>query len=113
MANNFSRGVAEFSNQDIFVVSKPGHSSFGAIGEKELGFFFSVGRGRQDGMMACGMETKHDLGARRAFEAHALRADGNAPISAGFQGGAHAPNIRPPGTSGDGSQDGAFFFFGH
>src|SRR5580704_4565600 len=46
------------------------------------------------------------------FEAVSLGADGNTAIGTDFDGGAETPNIRPPRTSGDGAQDGAFFLLG-
>jgi hypothetical protein len=55
-ANKTCKFVAEFSNQDFFVVSKPGQFSFLAISKKELWFFFRVGRSRQDRIMASRME---------------------------------------------------------
>ena len=48
--------------------------------------------------MACGMEAEHDFGAGRLFQAQALGADGYAAIAADLEGGAHAPDIRPPGA---------------
>ena len=62
--------------------------------------------------MASGVEAQNHFGASRIFEAEALGADGNTAIGADFDGGANAPNIRPPGTSGDGAQDGTLFFLG-
>ncbi len=46
------------------------------------------------------------------FKAVALWADGNTAIGADPDGGANAPNIRPPRTPGDGGQDGAVFLLG-
>ena len=62
--------------------------------------------------MAGGMEAQNHFGAPRMFEAVALGADGNTAIGADFDRGANTPNIRPPRTSGDGAQDGTFFFLG-
>ena len=47
-----------------------------------------------------------------SLDAYALRADGDAPVGADFDGGAKAPDERPPGTSGDRSQHGAFLLAG-
>ena len=62
--------------------------------------------------MAAGMEAQNHFGPPRMFEAVALGADGNTAIGADFDRGANTPNIRPPRTSGDGAQDGAFFLLG-
>ena len=48
--------------------------------------------------MAGGMEAEHDFGAGRSFQTQALGADGDAPVGADFDGGAHAPDVRPPGA---------------
>ena len=63
-------------------------------------------------MMAGGMEAQNDFGTAGIFEAEALWADGNTSIGADFDGGANTPNVRPPRTSGDGAQNGAFFLLG-
>ena len=68
------------------------------------------GRRGQHGMMTCGMEAKHVLAARRSFRAQPLGADGHAAIRADLDRGAHAPDIRPPGTAGCGPQGRALFF---
>ena len=82
------------------------------IGEKEGGFCCGIRRGGQHGVMAAGMEAKHDFGAGRFFEAQALRADGDASVRADFDERAHAPDIIPPRTTRGRAQDRAFFFFG-
>jgi len=58
------------------------------------------------------MEAEHDFGARRPFNAKALGTDGNPAVSADLEGGAEAPNIRPPRAARGWAQHGAFFFFG-
>lgn len=58
------------------------------------------------------MEAQNYFGARGAFDTQALSADWNTPIGAGFEGGANAPNIRPPRATGGWAQDGTFFLFG-
>jgi len=62
--------------------------------------------------MARGMEAENDLGARRAFDAEALDADGNTTVGADLQSGANTPNIRPPGAARGWAQDRAFCFHG-
>ena len=68
--------------------------------------------GRQDGVMAAGMEAKDHLSLRRFFDAEALGADGYATVAADLDDGAHAPHVIPPRAAGRRAQDGAFFFFG-
>ena len=68
--------------------------------------------GGQNGVMACGMEAQNGFGARGVFDPEALSADGNAAIGADLDGGAEAPNIRPPGAARGWAQDGSFFLFG-
>ena len=58
------------------------------------------------------MEAKNDEAARRFFNAEALCANRYASIGADFKGGAHAPNIIPPGARESWTQGGAFFLFG-
>jgi len=60
----------------------------------------------------CRMEAQNHFGSSRMFDAEPLRADRNAAIRTNFDGGANAPNIRPPRTSADGAQNGALFFPG-
>jgi hypothetical protein len=81
-----------------------------AIGKEDGGFLFFIRRGGQDRVMAGGMEAQDHFSAARILEAVALGADWNTTIGADFDGGANAPNVRPPRTLGDGAQDGAFFF---
>ena len=83
-----------------------------AISEEERGFLFFIGWGGQDGVMAGGMEAENHFRAPGMFETIALGADGNTAIGADFDRGTNTPNIRPPRTSGDGAQDGPFFFLG-
>lgn len=66
----------------------------------------------QDGVVARGVEAQHDLGLRWFFDPEPLGADGDAAIGADLDLGAHAPDVRPPGTTGRRTQGGAFFFFG-
>ncbi len=73
---------------------------------------FSLWLSGQHGVMARGVETEDDFGAWRPFDAQALGADGHAAIGADPQGGAQAPNIRPPRTSGCRTEHGSFFLFG-
>ena len=65
--------------------------------------------GGQDGVMAGGVEAEEDFGARGMFDADALSADRNAAIGADLDGGAQAPNIRPPRAAWGWAEDGAFF----
>ena len=58
------------------------------------------------------MEAENDFGPRGAFDAEALGANRNPAIGADLEGGAYAPNIRPPGAARGWAQDGAFFFLG-
>jgi hypothetical protein len=58
------------------------------------------------------MQTEHDFGAGRLFEAQPLGADGHATVSAAFDDRAHAPHIGPPRTAWDGAQDGTLCFPG-
>ena len=44
--------------------------------------------------MAGGMEAEDYLGARGAFDAQALGADGHTAVGADLEGGAETPNIR-------------------
>jgi hypothetical protein len=83
-----------------------------AISEEDGGFLFFIRRSGQDGVVAGGMEAQDYFCAPGILEAVALGADGHAAIGADFDGGANAPNIRPPRTSGDGAQDRTFFFLG-
>ena len=66
----------------------------------------------QDGVVARGVEAEHDLGLRWFFDPQPLGADGDAAIGADLDLGAHAPDVRPPGTTGRRRQGGALFFFG-
>ena len=58
------------------------------------------------------MLAQNHFGTRRAFNAQALWADGNAAIGAGFYRGTNTPDIRPPRAARGWAEDGAFFFFG-
>jgi len=71
-----------------------------------------IGGGGEHGMVAGGMEAKNHLGLGWFFEAQALRADRHATVAADLDDRAHAPHVIPPGATGCGPQDGAFFFFG-
>ena len=62
--------------------------------------------------MAGGMEAQNDFCPPGMLHAEALWADGNTAIGTNFDGGANAPNIRPPRTSGGWAQDGSLFFLG-
>ena len=55
--------------------------------------------------MPSGVEAEDDFGPWGIFEADALGADGNTPIGAHLESGAHAPNIRPPRAARHGAQD--------
>ena len=87
-------------------------ASFLAIGKEDRWFFLFIWRRRQHGMMARGMEAQNHFGPSGMFDAEALRTDGNTAVGADFDGGADAPNIRPPSTSGGWAQDRSFFFLG-
>ena len=84
----------------------------GPIREEEHGFLIGVGCGGEHGMMAYGVEAKHDFGFVRFFDAQALCADGHAAIAADFDDGSDAPHIIPPRATRCGTQDGAFFLAG-
>ncbi len=58
------------------------------------------------------MLTEHDSGTGKRFDADAMRAGGHEALSVDVDGGAQAPNKRPPGAVGFGAQDGAFFLEG-
>ena len=62
--------------------------------------------------MAGGMKAEHHLGSRGPFDAEALNADGNAAVGTDPEGGAEAPNIRPPGAAWDRAEHGPLFFLG-
>src|SRR5271155_3856578 len=87
-------------------------ASFLAIGKEDRWLLIFIWWCGQDGMMARRMEAQNHFGPPGMFDAEALRADGNAAIGADFDGGANAPNIRPPSTSGGRAQDGSIFFLG-
>ncbi len=53
-----------------------------------------------------------DFGAGFQFTAQTLRADGDATVTAHFQNGAHAPDVRPPRTLRRRAQHKTPFFFG-
>jgi hypothetical protein len=55
--------------------------------------------------MTSGVEAEEDFGPWWIFDADALGADGNTPIGADLESGAHAPNIRPPRAARHGAQD--------
>jgi len=86
--------------------------SFLAIGKQERWLLVFIWRRGQDGVMAGGMEAQNHFGPPGMFDAEPLGADGNTAIGANFDGGANAPNIRPPSTSGGWAQDGSLFFPG-
>ena len=69
-----------------------------------------VRRGGQDGVVAAGMQAEEDFGAGRFFDSQAGRADGDTTIVAHADGGAQAPDIRPPWTRGHRTQHRTFFF---
>ena len=80
--------------------------------KRSTGFWVGIGCGGEDGVVACGMQTEHDLGFRRFFDSQALRADGHASIAADLDDGSDAPHIIPPRATRGWTQDGAFFFAG-
>ena len=67
---------------------------------------------RQDGVMAGWVEAQDDGGAGRFFDAQAFGANGEAPVDANLEGGAHTPYIGPPRATWDRAQHGAIFLFG-
>src|ERR1700677_2458437 len=87
-------------------------ASFLAICKEDCRLLLFIWWRGQDGMMARGMEAQNDFGPSGMFDAEALGTDGNTALGANFDGGAKAPNIRPPSTSGGWAQDGSFFFLG-
>ena len=68
--------------------------------------------GRENGMLAVGVNAKDDFGAWRDFHSEALRADGDVAVVADFDDGALAPDVGPPGAARHGAQDGTVFLFG-
>jgi len=84
-----------------------------AIGKEEHRFLFFVGLRGQDGVVAGGMEAENDLGARGALHTEAEGTDDNAAIGADLNGGADAPNIRPPRASRGWAQHGPLCLRGH
>ncbi len=69
-----------------------------------------IGGVGEDGVMAGGMQAEADFGAGRSFDPQALGADGDASVVTHAEEGALAPDLRPPRTRRDRTQDGAFFF---
>lgn len=61
---------------------------------------------------AIGMEAVEDARAGAHAHAQTFVADGHAPVGADFEGGAHTPDVRPPGAARDGAQHAAFFALG-
>ena len=59
-------------------------------------------------MIPRGVEAEEDFGPCGISEADALGADGDTPIGADLDSGAHAPNIRPPRAARRGAQDRTF-----
>ena len=83
-----------------------------SIGKEERRLLIFVwGRG-QNGVMAGGMEAQNYFCPPGMLDAEALWADGDTAIGTNFDGGANAPNIRPPRTSGGWAQDGSLLFLG-
>ena len=80
MAKEKSSGVAYFSKQEFFVVSKTGQKSFWPIGKKQGRFFLWVRRCGQDRMMAGGVKAQNDSSAGGGFNPKALSTDGNATV---------------------------------
>ena len=58
------------------------------------------------------MEAQDDGGSPWMFESNALGADGHTSVRSDFQRSPQAPNIRPPGASWGGSQNGTLLLFG-
>ena len=58
------------------------------------------------------MEAEHYFGARGAFEAEALGANGNPAIGPDLERRADTPDIRPPRAARGWAQHGTLFFFG-
>ena len=56
------------------------------------------------------MQAEENFGAGRSFDPQALGADGDAAVVADAEGGALAPDVRPPRTQRHGTQDGTLFF---
>src|ERR1022692_267288 len=62
--------------------------------------------------MSGGAMAEDEFGAETTVDAEALGADGHAAIGADFDGGAEAPDKRPPGAARDGAEEGAFLLEG-
>ena len=71
-----------------------------------------IGRGGQHGVVAVGVEAKHDLAAWWSFDSQSLCADGHTAIGTDVQGSAHAPHIMPPRAVRCRTQCGALFLAG-
>jgi len=63
-------------------------------------------------MVAGGVEAQNDSGPRGILDPEALDADRNTTIGADLDGGARAPNVRPPGTSWRRAKDGPLLLLG-
>ena len=79
----------------------------GENGKEDDGFCFWIGLVGQNRMMPGGMVTEDQLGRGSGLDAEDLRADRHAPIRADLDGRAQAPDERPPGAAGDGTQNAA------
>src|SRR5229473_1758348 len=66
----------------------------------------------KNGVVAGGVVAEDGFGSRSGVHAEELSANRDATIGADFNVGAEAPDKRPPGANGFGTQDGAFFFEG-
>lgn len=85
---------------------------FWKIGEEDLGFGVGIGLGSQDGVVSRGVMAEDDFGVGRGLHTQTLCADGDPSVGADFDDGALAPDKRPPGTTRDGTENGAVFIFG-
>ncbi len=82
------------------------------IGEKNSWASAGFGVVIEDRVVARRVLAQDDSGTGRGFDAEGMRANRHVALSIDIDGGAQAPDKRPPGAVGFGAQDGAFFFKG-
>ena len=83
-----------------------------AVGEEDCGFLLRIWGGGQHGVVAGGMEAKHDFGLGRFLDAQSLGANGHTTIGANLDRRAQAPDVIPPGAARCRAEDRAVFLFG-
>jgi hypothetical protein len=85
---------------------------FGAIGEKECGFFSGDWGGGEHGVMAGGMEAEDDFASRGFFDGQPLGSDRHPPVGADLDPGPHAPDVMPPRAARDRTDHRTIFLLG-